>query len=166
MEPSRSRQPDAFEMSFTSSVLVENPSNRQDNCQKLSIVTFRINQISSMKDATAASLDVDPATNVLGWLIAKTELPVIEFMFRKAEISSRCVGDFEEENIPYGEVEAEIASDWSRSKAFLLITADASIPRASPSERELSLIASLAKACDHGRFRGLTLFQPTLIGPP
>ncbi|KAF3218576.1 hypothetical protein TWF106_007548 [Orbilia oligospora] len=145
MEPSRSRQPDAFEMSFSSSVL-----------------------ISSMKDATAASLDVDPATNVLGWLIAKTELPVIEFMFRKAEISSRCVGDFEEETIPYWEVEAEIASDWSRSKAFLLITADASIPRASPmvGERELSLIASLAKACDHGRFRGLTLFQRTLIGPP
>ncbi|KAF3220362.1 hypothetical protein TWF192_011084 [Orbilia oligospora] len=114
-----------------------------------------------MKDATAASLDVDPATNVLGWLIAKTELPVIEFMFRKA-------GDFEEETIPYWEVEAEIASDWSRSKAFLLITADASIPRASPmvGERELSLIASLAKACDHGRFRGLTLFQRTLIGPP
>ncbi|KAF3097631.1 hypothetical protein TWF569_008312 [Orbilia oligospora] len=121
-----------------------------------------------MKDATAASLDVDPATNVLGWLIAKTELPVIEFMFRKAEISSRCVGDFEEENIPYGEVEAEIARLESLKSVLThhRRCIDSSRQPYGGSERELSLIASLAKACDHGRFRGLTLFQPTLIGPP
>ncbi|KAF3146748.1 hypothetical protein TWF703_004019 [Orbilia oligospora] len=114
-----------------------------------------------MKDATAASLDVDPATNVLGWLIAKTELPVIEFMFRKA-------GDFEEENIPYGEVEAEIARLESLKSVLThhRRCIDSSRQPYGGSERELSLIASLAKACDHGRFRGLTLFQPTLIGPP